>query len=188
MLLDAAAGEDVHPATGGEAPGDRADRGGRNAGDGLDALGPPAGDAAAKTVEAVCPVGEVRGIRESLGDHHVREAQEEREVGAGGRLQVEAAPLVREPRGRRAPWIDHDQSAGVLSSGEVADEGRHGLGDVRAEQQDGGCRVEIAQRERQPAVDAERAVAGRGGGGHAEPAVVVDRLVPSASRANLPSW
>ena len=34
--------------------------------------------------------------------------------------------------------------------------------------------VEVGDRERQPAVDAERAVAGRRGGRHAEPAVVVD--------------
>ena len=54
------------------------------------------------------------------------------------------------------------------------DERRHGGGHVRAQEENGGCRVEVAQREREASVDAERAVARGGRRGHAETAVVVD--------------
>ena len=147
---------------------------GRHARDGLDALGPPSGDAAPQTVDAVGALREVRLVGQALGDHDVREAEEEREIGAGGRLQVDAASLVGEPDRRRAPRVDHDEAPGVLRAGEVADERRHRRGDVGPQQQDGRCGIQVAQGERHPTVDAERAVARSCGGRHAEAAVVVD--------------
>ena len=71
--------------------------------------------------------------------------------------------------------VDHDQAAPCrFLIGQPAHEGRHRLGGIAAGQQDHVRLREIFQRERQPAVDAERAVAGGGRGRHAEPAVVVD--------------
>ena len=102
------------------------------------------------------------------------EAEQQRQVGAGCRLHVQAATLVCEPRGRRAPRVDDDESAGRLRARQVPDERRHRLGDVRAEQQDRGCAVEVLERERQAAVDPERAVARRRRRRHAVAPVVVD--------------
>ena len=114
------------------------------------------------------------GVREALVDHHVGDAQEQGEVGAGQRLQVQPAAVGGEGGGGGAPGVDDDQAAGVAGPLEVLDEGRHGLGDVGAEHQDGAGGVEVREREREPAVQAEGAHAGRGGRGHAEPPVVVD--------------
>ena len=57
------------------------------------------------------------------------------------------------------PRIDHDQRAAArLLIGQPPHEGRHGLGGVAADQQDGIGGREVRERERQPAVDAERPI------------------------------
>ena len=145
VLLDASAGEDVHTVAGGQSARDGADRRGRHARHGLHAFGPPSGDAAPQSVDSVGALGEVRLVSEAFRDHDVREAEEQREIGSGGRLQVDAASLVGEPDGRRAPRVDHDEAPGVLGAGEVTDERRHGRGDVGPQQQDGRCRVQVAR-------------------------------------------
>ncbi len=77
--------------------------------------------------------------------------------------------------GGRAAWVRDDEGAAVaLHRDEMRDERRHGLGHVAADEQHGSGSVEVGQRERQAAVDAERPVTGRGRGRHAVPAVVVD--------------
>ena len=174
MLLDAAPGEDVRALARREPAGEPPQREGGDAGDRLHALGPPRRDAAAHAVEPDGPLGDVVGIDEALGDHDVDQAEEQGEVGAGRGLHVQALPVVGEPRGRRAPRVDDDEPAGRLGAREVPDERRHRLGDVRAEEEDRGCPVEVLERERQAPVDAERAVAGGRRRRHAVPAVVVD--------------
>ena len=84
------------------------------------------------------------------------------------------APSSVSLRGRRAPRVDDDEPSGLARAEQVGDERRHRRGDIRTEQQDRARVVEVLDRERQPAVDAERAVSGGCGGRHAEPAVVVD--------------
>jgi hypothetical protein len=104
----------------------------------------------------------------------VREPEQQRQVGARRGLEVQAAAVVGEPRRRGSARVDHDEPARSLRAREVADERRHRLGDVGAEQQDRLGVVEVREGERQPAVDAERAVARRRGRRHAVAAVVVD--------------
>ena len=177
VLFHAAAREDVAAAPAGavgQPAGGVADQPGRDAGEGLYALGPVGGHAADQGVVAGRAGSDVAGVGEALVDHHVGEPQQQGEVGAGQRLQVQAAAVGGERGGGGAAGVHHDQAAGVAGALQVLDEGRHGLGDVGAEHQDGAGGIEVLQREGQAAVQAERAHPGRGGGGHAEPAVVVD--------------
>ena len=100
-----------------------------------------------------------------------------REVGAGQRLQVQ----VGLAGGGGGPGVHHDQPAAAFSQvGDVPHQRRHGLGRVRADQQQRVRATEVGQRERQPPVDPERPVAGRRGRGHAPAPVVVD--VPRPQR------
>lgn len=102
------------------------------------------------------------------------EPEQQGEVGAGHRLQVQALAVVGQPGGRGAPRVDHDEAARGLRTGQVTDERRHRLGDVRAEQQDRVGPVEVVERKRQAAVDPEGPIARRSRRRHAVPAVVVD--------------
>ena len=174
MLLDPASGEDVGARARRQPPGEPPQRECGDPGHRLHALGPPRSDAAAHRVEADRARGDVVGVDEPLGDDDVDESEQQRQVGAGRRLHVQAATLIGEPRGRRAARVDDDEPAGRLRAREVPDERRHGLGDVRAEQQDRGCPVEVLERERQSAVDPERAIARCRGRRHAVAPVVVD--------------
>ena len=113
-------------------------------------------------------------VVQALGEHDVRDAEQEREVGAGDGLDMDAGTFVGEPRGRAAARVDDDESAAGAGALQVRQERRHRVADVGAEQQHGVGGVEIRERERQPAVDAERAIRGGRGRRHAEAPVVVD--------------
>ena len=90
--------------------------------------------------------------------------------GTGGQVQRRRPRRWRCAAGRRrCAWRPSARACVEVLHGR-----RHGVRRVGADEQDRGGLGDIGQRERQPAVDAERAVAGGGGRGHAEPAVVVD--------------
>ena len=117
---------------------------------------------------------------------HVGQPQQQHEVGAGGGLQVQSAVVVGHPGRGGTAGVDDDEApvlAGVL---QVLDERGHGLGGVRAQQQDGVGVVEVGHGERQAPVHPQRPVGGGRGGGHAEPAVVVDPRGPQGHPRELP--
>ena len=98
-------------------------------------------------------------------------AERERQVGAGHRLEEQVGAVG----GRRAPRVDHDHLAAALAQPvEVPGRRRHRLGEVGADEHHHVGLLDVGERERQPAVDPERPVAGRGGRRHAPAAVVVD--------------
>jgi hypothetical protein len=83
---------------------------------------------------------------------------------------------VRALRGRGMPRVDDDMAgAGRSARVQVLHGRRHRVGRVRADQQDGPRPGQISERERQAAVEAQRAVHGRRRRRHAEPSIVVDR-------------
>ena len=82
--------------------------------------------------------------------------------------------VARRAVGVRRGSMTISDAAACLLLGQPAGERRHRLGRVAADQQDHVRARQVGQRERQPAVDAERPVARRRGRRHAEPAVVVD--------------
>ena len=87
---------------------------------------------------------------------------------------MQSAAGQRPVRRGGAPRVDDDQPAGLRRCRQVPDERRHRLGDVAPDQQDRLRRRQIGDRERQSAIEPERADPRRGGGRHAEPPVVVD--------------
>ena len=89
------------------------------------------------------------------------ESEQERQVGAGRRLHVEAATVVGEPRGRGAARVDDDEAAGCRAAARWPMNGGMVSATLVPSSRIGGCLVEVLERERQPAVDAERAVARR---------------------------
>ena len=103
-----------------------------DAGDLLGPLGPPERQRAPDVVETRGPLVQVREVGEALREHDVREPEQQREVGAGHRLHVQAAVVGGQVRGRRAAGVDDDQAARRPHPGEVLDGRRHGLGEVRA--------------------------------------------------------
>ena len=117
---------------------------------------------------------EVRGVGQIVGEHDVQQAEQEHEVGAGHELDVLPCAVVGESGGGAAARVDHDEPAALADRSEVLDGRRHRVGQVAAEQQHRVAVLQVGQRERQPAVDAESAVRRRSGRRHAEPAVVVD--------------
>ncbi len=166
MLLGAATGEDVGIGGLGEHPHAGPLVGDGHPGDPLHPFRPPAGDHAPRFVEAGGAVTDVVPVDVAVGDRDVQQAQRERQIRAGRRLQVQGSELGR----CAAAWVDHDQ----VGLGEVTDEGRHGLGHVRPGQQHHVGVVQVGHRERQSPIDAEPPQAGRSRRGHAEAAVVVD--------------
>ncbi|MDQ1123136.1 hypothetical protein QE412_001709 [Microbacterium trichothecenolyticum] len=173
VLFDAASGEDVRAARG-EAPGRLAQQGDGDAGGRGGALGPPLRDRAAQAIEARRPLFYIRAVGEAFGDDDVGEPEQQRQVGAGRGLQVGAGAVFGEARGGGAARVDDDEAARGAGSGEVREEGRHGRGDVGAEQQDGPRVVKVGDGEGESPVHAEGPVGCRGGRRHAESAVVVD--------------
>ena len=140
--------------------------------DPLDAVGPVRADALRGALEAGRALGDERLVDEAFLERDVQQAERERQVRAGRDLQVQ----VGAARGRRGARVDDDQPAAVeLLVVEVDDRGRHRLGEVRADEQQHVGGGDVGQRERQPAVEPERELAGGRRRGHAEAAVVVDR-------------
>jgi hypothetical protein len=184
-LLDAAArqhvraGPAVYRRGGGQQPSHPAELGGGNARDGLDPFRPPACDRARDVVEPGGALREVRAVGESFGEHHVEEPEQDGEVRAGHGREVHATGglfrrRVRQPGGRGPPRVDDDEPARRPRPGEMLHGRRHGLGQVRAEEQHRLRTPDVGQREGQTAVDAEGPVHPGCRRGHAEPAVVVD--------------
>ena len=111
-------------------------------------------------------------------EHAVREG----EVGAGHRLEVQGRAGGR----RGAPRVDDDvPGAPGPARVEELHGRRHGGSGVRADEQDRVGVGEVGEREGQPAVDAERAVARGGRGRHAEPTVVVDHAGTQGNSGEL---
>ncbi len=110
-------------------------------------------------------------VRTALRHHQVQQTEREGQVGAGARCQVQVGLLGRTGTAR----VDDDQPAAVLLQlRQVAQRGRHGFGQVGADQDDAAGAGDVGQREGQPAVQTEGPLVRGGGRGHAEPAVVVD--------------
>jgi hypothetical protein len=171
-VLLGAAGREDHRGLGGRQPfGGPVEVGDRYAGDPLDPVGPVRRDTGAHRRVPLRALLDVRLVDPALADRDVEHAVRKGEVGSGHRLQVQR----RTGGGRGTPRVDDDVSR---TSGPARVEELHGRrhrrGGVRADQQDGVGVGEVRERERQPAVDAERPVPGSGGGRHAEPSVVVD--------------
>ena len=139
-----------------------------------DAGRPPGGDRAAYVVPAGRTTSQVLLVGPPLRDDEVENSQQEREIRARQRLEVQTRPVGGQRRRRGEPRVDDHQPAAVASPGQVLHERRHRVGDVAAEQQHRPGAADVLDRERQSAVDPERPVAGRRGRAHAEPAVVVD--------------
>ncbi len=182
MLLGTARRQHHHLVRAAEQPGQRDHLGRRHAGHPLDPLRPPGGDRPAYLVEAGGARGDVLLVDVAARDQHVQHAQGEREVGAGHGLHEHVGPV----RGRRPPRVDHDDLAAARAQRvEVARGGRHGLGEVRPDQHEHVGLLDVGERERQPAVDAEGAVAGGRGRRHAPAAVVVDLAGPERDPGEL---
>ncbi len=143
----------------------------RHAGDPLHVLRPVRHRRGPGLLPAGGPLRDVRLVGPPLGDHQVQQAERQGEIGARAGRQVQVGLLG----GAGAARVDHDQRAAVVAQfGEVAQRRRHGLGRVGADQDHAPGARDVLQRERQAAVHAERLRPGGRGGGHAEPAVVVD--------------
>ncbi len=126
--------------------------GGGYAGEPFHLCGPVAGGHAADVVEAVGPLGHIVAVNPALGQHDVEQRVRQREVGPRRRLQVQ---IRLAGRGRR-PRVDDDQrAAALLLFGQIAGEGRHRLGHVRAHEQQRVGPPDVVDRERQAAVHAE---------------------------------
>ena len=88
-----------------------------------------------------------------LGDDQMQQAEREREIGAGPGREMQVGLLG----GAGAARIDDDQRAAVLPQfGQIAQRGRHGLREVRADEDHAARPRDVLQREGQPAVEAER--------------------------------
>ena len=145
-----------------------------HAGDPLDPVRPVRARPPARTASK--PVGALRDVRlvdQALPDREVQQAVGQREVGARQRLQVQRAPLRRWRCAAGRPRCAARRRPGRASR--YCMRRRHRLGRVAADQQHRVGVGDVRERERQPAVDAERAVRRGGRRRHAEPAVVVDR-------------
>jgi len=122
-------------------------------------------------VEPARPRCDVGRVDAAGRERDVQQRVHQGEVGARRHLQMQR----RVAGGGRAPRVDDDQrSASLPLRRDPLHERWHRLGDVAADEQDRARLGEVRQRERQAAVDTERAVTRRRRGGHAEPAVVVD--------------
>ncbi len=181
VLLRAAAGEQERAATTsmragvGKRTSDAAQLGLGDPGGRGDALGPPLGNAAAHSVNTVDASLQVVGVGQRLGEHDVQQAKDQHEIGARHELQVLAGTIFGELGCRAGTRIHDDQPTTLTNVAEVLHGGRHGVGEVAAEQHHDVGVVEVGQREGHPAIDAQSPV-GRGRGRrHAEPTVVVDQ-------------
>ena len=171
VLFGAACGQHRHPLGAGEQVGQLAQLGDRDAADPLDALGPPGRRAAAHLVEAGGPGRDVLLVDGAGGVEQVQQPEGQCQVCARHRLEEEVGPLG----GRGEPRVDdHDPAAPLAEPVEVARGRRHGLGEVRPDQDHDVGLLDVGERERQPAVDPEGLVAGGGRRRHAPAAVVVD--------------
>ena len=101
----------------------------------------------------------------------VEQAVGERQIGAGGELQVQR----RVPCGIGEARVDDDQfAAAALLFEHPLHDGRHGLGAVRAPKQQRASLGEIRDGKRQTSVEAERLIRACRGRRHAVAPVVVD--------------
>jgi hypothetical protein len=147
-----------------------------HSGDRRDSLRPPLADTAADRVQARGARLEIALVVQALGEDHVQEAEEEDQVCSRDELEMLACTVVGQLRGRAAPRVDDDQASALPHGTEVLNRGWHGVRHVAPEEQDDVAVGEVAERERQAAVEAQRPIRRRGGRGHAESAVVVDVL------------
>jgi hypothetical protein len=166
VLLGPPRGQHIGVAGGGEQRGGGPLVGRGDPGHPLDPLRPPRRRGPPHGVEPGGAGGEVVVAQVAVGDHGVQDAQRQREIRARRGLQVQCGQLG----GGRAARVDDDE----LGAAEVLHERRHGLGRVAADQQHRVRVPQVLDRERQPAVHAERPRPGGRGRGHAEPSVVVD--------------
>ena len=171
VLLGTARGEHHGPVRAGEQLGQRAQLGDRDAGDPFHPLGPPGRHRTAYVVPAGGAGGDVLLVDRAGRVEQVQHAERERQVGAGHRLEEQVGAVG----GRRPPRVDHDHPAAALTQPvEVTGGRRHRFGEVGADKHHHVGLLDVGERERQPAVDPEGTVAGRGGRRHAPAAVVVD--------------
>ena len=171
VLLGPARGEDHRGGRGGQAAHEVVEVGDGDPGRALDPVRPVRADRPAHGVEAVGAGGDVLVVDQVLPDRDVQQAVGQGEVGVRHRLQVG----VRELGGGRAPRVDHDvPGTAPATLLEETHRGRHRVGRVAPDEDEHVGLRDVVERERQAAVHPERARAGRDGGRHAEPAVVVD--------------
>ncbi len=102
------------------------------------------------------------------------QTQQHDQIRSGRRLQVYTTAVLGEPDRLGAPRVHDDQSATGAGPRQVAEQWGHGRGDVGAQEKDRVRLVQIGDRKRKAAIDAECAVSRCGRARHAEPTVVVD--------------
>ena len=127
--------------------------------------------------EASGALRDVRLVHQAVADEDVQQPVGEHAVGAGHERQVQCR---RRGRGCAARIDDDQVAAGAALRVEVLHGRRQRLGDVAADEEDGLGLGDVGERERQPAIQAERRVGGGRRRRHAEAAVVID--VPCAER------
>ncbi|ADG73323.1 hypothetical protein Cfla_0406 [Cellulomonas flavigena DSM 20109] len=143
--------------------------------DPLHPVRPVPGHRLADRLEPHRPRRDVLLVHPAPAHHQVQQTVGQGGVGAGARLQVQ---VRRARRGRGARVDDHVPGTALAAGFQVLDERRHGLGRVRADQEQDVGQGQVRDGERQPAVDPERAGGGGRGRRHAPAAVVVDRARP----------
>ena len=104
----------------------------------------------------------------------MQHAEQQRQVGAGARGQMQPRAVLGERRSCTPARVHHDQATPATHRSEVTHEGRHRLGGVAPEQEDGVRSAEIGQRKGQAAIEAEGAIGTGRGTRHTETTVVVD--------------
>jgi len=143
----------------------------RHAGDPLHPVRPPLRDVAAQCLEPGGPGLYEIEVDQPVLDRDMQQAVGERQIRAGGELQMQ----MRDPGRRGAARIDHDQLAAIGGLRlKILHDRRHGFRRVAAFQQNRRGAGDVRHGEGQAAIDPEGAQAGGGGGGHAEAAVIVD--------------
>ena len=158
VLLGAAGGQHHHPRRAPSSSASATSSPTSHAGDALDPFGPPGGDRAPYVVEAGGARGDVRLVDGTGRDDQVQQAEGDREIGAGDRLDEHVGALG----GGRAAWVDDDDAPAARAEGvEVSGSGRHRLGEVGPHEHDDVGLLDVGKRERQPAVEPEGPVAGR---------------------------
>lgn len=147
VLLGAPGGQDDRRTGGAERAGGRLQVGHRHPGEPFHLRRPVTGDGTTYRVETLGAGGDVLPVDQPLGERDVQQRVGDRQVGAGQRLQVQ----VGLAGGGGQPGVDHDQPAAPgLLVGQVPHQRRHGLGRVRADQQQGFRVAQVGQREGQP--------------------------------------
>jgi hypothetical protein len=144
----------------------------RDTGDALDAIWPVGPHPLLGEVKVARALLDELVVDVAILDRDVQQAVCQREIGSRHVLQVQCGAAGGD---RRAGTDDDEAPAIQTLVVEIGDCGRHRLRQVAADEQDRVGGGDVLEREGHSAVEPERALRGRRGGGHAKAPVVVDR-------------